>query len=394
MKHKFLLSSIAFISILTAPIFGSNAKAAQLNDESASDAKAAYVIDAKSGQILYQKNANQKLPIASLAKIMTLYLTSDAIKNKKIQWNEETTISKPLITMSNDDSLGSFKMKATKKYSIRQLYQAALVASSNSAAITLGEKVAGNNNRFIDMMNEQSKKWHLNAHFVSSSGLENYDLKKFNYEKSGSSNKDYNQVSAKAITTVAQKLVDDYPYVKDWSSKHELTVAGEKLTNSNRLLKGDSYYVKDHHVDGLKTGYTEQAGLCLITTYYHDGRQLIATILGSNSSFSTTNTLIDDINENLTYGAIPVKTRVYKQQNTEVKATPTENKVKMWHDAEDPNKGIETSVKKDVTNNDPVAKGEKIATAKVDSKNYPYQANVKLVADKNVGSKERFDFIP
>ncbi|KRM00856.1 D-alanyl-D-alanine carboxypeptidase family protein [Lentilactobacillus farraginis] len=310
--------------------FGS-AKNSQAKSKYKFEAKEIYVMDAKSGQMLYQKDGNQKRPIASLSKLMTLYLTKKAIDQHQISWNQKVPVSKSLIKMSKSYALGSFKIKKSKQYTVKQLYQAALIASSNSAAIALGELVAnGNNTKFIDMMNRQAKKWQLDAHFVSSSGLDNTDLSKYGLQVPGTGKKAQNMVSAKAISTVAAKVLGEFPAITKWSSKPSMKIDGQVLVNSNRLLKGDVYYKKSEHVDGLKTGFTETAGLCLTVSFWHKGRHLIATIIDSNTIFSSMERLVRSIEKNYTTVTYPLQKQNFKIDGHQVTALPQDNQAIVW----------------------------------------------------------------
>lgn len=295
------------------------------------EAKEIYVMDAKSGQLLYQKNSNQKRPIASLSKLMTLYLTKKAIDQHQLSWDQKVPVSKPLIKMSKSYELGSFKIKKSKQYTVKQLYQAALIASSNSAAIALGQLVAhGNNTKFIKMMNQQAKKWQLDAHFVSSSGLDNTDLTKYQLQVPGTGKKAQNMVSAKAISTVAAHVLSEFPTITKWSSKPSMKVDKQVLVNSNRLLPGDVYYKKNEHVDGLKTGFTNSAGLCLTASFWHHGRHLIATIIDSNTIFSSMEKLIRSIEKNYTTETVKLHDQTVSIGKHQVTALPQDSQAVIW----------------------------------------------------------------
>lgn len=113
---------------------------------------------------------------------MTLYLTKKAIDNHQISWDQKVPVDSELRKMSKSYEVGGFRIKRSKEFTVRDLYKAALIASSNPAAISLGKLVGGGSNtEFVKMMNQQSKKWGLDATFVSSSGLDNSDLGKYHY---------------------------------------------------------------------------------------------------------------------------------------------------------------------------------------------------------------------
>ncbi len=352
------------------------------------EAKEIYVTDAKTGQAIYQKNGNQKRPIASLSKLMTLYLTKEAIDQHKLSWNQKVPVSKQLIKMSKNYELGTFKIKRSKQYTVKQLYQAALIASSNSAAIALGEAVAGGNNtKFIQMMNQQAKTWHLDAHFVSSSGLDNTDLHKYGLQVSGTGKKAQNLVSAKAISTVAAKVLDRFPGITQWSKLPSKTIDKQVLVNSNRLLKGDVFYKKSAHVDGLKTGFTDTAGLCLTVSFWHDGRHLIATIIDSNTIFSSMAKLVNAIEKKYAAKPVTLVDRTIKVGTKSVIAAPQFSKSVVWY-----RKGTTPKVHlayQTTAKALPVKKGETVGTAQLESTTSRSVGQVNLLATKGIKSPDQ-----
>ena len=256
-------------------------------------AKGATAMDAKTGKIIWSRAGNTARPIASVSKIMTLYLTLQKIESGKGSWGDVVdTSSKGLIMMGNSASCGGFKFKTGHKYTVKQLYDAAFLASSNNAAIALGQWVAGSNGAFIRQMNAQAKTWGLkHAHFVSASGLENSDLRAFSYSY-GSANA--NQVSPNDVATIARHLITDYPQVLTEGTIGSKTVDGQLCYNYNNLLKGRKYYQSSLKVDGLKTGYTPLAGYCFVGTGQKTGKhRLITVVLHDEDEFTETRTLMN-----------------------------------------------------------------------------------------------------
>ncbi|MFC6179923.1 D-alanyl-D-alanine carboxypeptidase family protein [Lactiplantibacillus daowaiensis] len=263
----------------------------QAKTSKANQVKAAYIIDAKTGQAVYAQNADKKLPIASLSKLMTLYLVETAIKEGKIKWTDNVPIKSNVRKMATSSTLSTMPMAKKYQFTVRQLFAATLVGSSNSSAIALGEYVGGSNAKFIAMMNAQAKKWDLEANFVSASGLDNTDLTTYQLNLKGTSDTAQNLVSAKAITIVAQHLVNEYPDIVKVSNQSAVKIHGYRVPTSVLILKGQSYYDARVKVDGLKTGYTDQAGGCLVATFHQNGRRMIATTLGSKWKFTANNNL-------------------------------------------------------------------------------------------------------
>lgn len=349
--------------------FAKSKKDAQMSDYT--KVKSAYVMDAKSGQTLYDNHANNQLPIASLSKMMTLYLTTQAIKHHQLNWNDKVPVDDQLIKMSKSYSLGSFKIKHSNQYTVEDLYKAALIASSNSAAIALGKAVAhGDNAKFIAMMNNQAKDWGIDAHFVSSSGLDNTDLKKYGYQLDGTPAKAQNLVSARAISIIAQHLTQAYPQIYQWSSKASYKLDGQTLVNTNSLLKPGFYYRPSNHLTGLKTGYTENAGLCLTVTYWRNGRELIATIIGSQSTFSAMNGLITHLDKTVRSTPVTESPKTYRIKGHQVIANPAEKQTRVWYRiGQDPN---EIKVNNQLTATTlPIKKGQPITTTTFNNTGLP-----------------------
>ncbi|MCL0312005.1 D-alanyl-D-alanine carboxypeptidase family protein [Apilactobacillus xinyiensis] len=259
-------------------------------------AKASVALDVDKNTFVYDKNGNKNMRIASVAKLMTLYLVIQKAQNTNDGWNQVVnTSSASLRRMGQSAAVGGFKFKKGYNYTVKQLYQAALIQSSNNATIALGEWVAGSNKAFINMMNNQSKAWNLNATFVSASGLENHDLSPYGYWVKGKY-REGNMVSARAVAIIASHVLKEYPRIVDDASKTKATVAGQTIRNVNRMLPGQTYYKKSLYVDGLKTGYTPDAGLCFVATGQKPGKdRLVTVVLNDNDEFSETKSLMKHI---------------------------------------------------------------------------------------------------
>ncbi|WP_203651976.1 D-alanyl-D-alanine carboxypeptidase family protein [Secundilactobacillus yichangensis] len=346
--------------------------------------KSAYVMDAKSGQTLYENHSNKELPIASLSKMMTLYLTTQAIKHHRLNWNDKVPVDHQLIKMSKSYSLGSFKIKHSNQYTVKQLYQAALIASSNSAAIALGKAVThGDNAKFIAMMNNQAKAWGIDANFVSSSGLDNTDLKHYGYQLDGTSKKAQNLVSAKAISITAQHLIKAFPQISQWSNKASYKLGSQTLVNANSMLKPGFYYRASNHLTGLKTGYTETAGLCLTVTYWRNGRELIATIIGSQSTFSAMNGLITHLDKTVRSKPVTESSKAYAIKGHKVTVNPAEKQTRVWYRiGQDPKKITVTNQL--ITNRLPVKKGQPVTKTSFNHTGLPGETTQTGTAAKTV----------
>lgn len=247
-------------------------------------AKAAIAIDQKSGQVLYAKNAKHGLAIASLTKMMTIYLTLQAIKGGKLSWSQKVTPPAAAIANTGNSEFANVPLRKHHQYTIRQLYQATLIESANGAAMTLAQAVGGNQSAFIDQMNAQARKWHLiSTHFYTSCGLANQDVGNLAYP--GASGKAQNYASAQAVATIARHLLTDYPQVLQTTRIRKMDfVDGQQVTtmiNWNKMLPGQPYASHRFLLDGLKTGTTDKAGACFTGTTVLKGRRIITVVLGA-----------------------------------------------------------------------------------------------------------------
>lgn len=268
------MSLVIFTSIITVPERTSAEDALNVN------ADAAILVEASTGKILYAKNEDTALGIASMSKMMTEYLMFEAIKNKQISWEQEQTISDYVHQVSVDTNLSNVPLEAGKKYSIRQLYEAMAIYSANGATIAIAEAIAGSEKKFVDMMNKKAEELGLeNYKFINSTGLNNKDLKGKHPEGTGP--EDENIMSARAMAKLASRLMNDYPEVLETTSVPVKEFPGMpgKMKNWNWMLPSLIYGYEG--VDGLKTGTTDFAGYCFTGTAKRDGLRVITVVMNA-----------------------------------------------------------------------------------------------------------------
>ncbi len=236
-------------------------------------AKSYILMDANSGEILYEKNADEKLPVASLTKIMTMLLVVEAIDEKKISLKDLVTATKNAKPSLYESSLW---LKVGEKMSVKDLLKAVVINSANDATRTLAEHVAKSQKNFVNLMNEKAKKLNLkNTHFVNVTGKD--------------SKKHYS--SARDFAIVAKELLK-HKWILNFTSTITETLRNGKFTlgNTNEMLQ--SY----KGCNGLKTGYTENAGYCSVSTATRKNKTLCAVSLGSkekNERIKTCTNLLD-----------------------------------------------------------------------------------------------------
>lgn len=220
------------------------------------NAKAYVIMDADTGTIIAQKNANKRLPPASLTKMMTLYLATGALQNGQINLDDKVRISKKAWSQSGSRMF----IKEGSLVPVEDLLQGIIVASGNDSCVALAEYIAGNENTFTKMMNETADALGMkDSHFIDSTGLPN----KAHY------------TTAHDLSLLAQALVNHYPdyYNKGWYKEKWFTWNKIKQNNRNRLLW------RDPSVDGIKTGHTNEAGFCLVSSAKRNGMRLISVLL-------------------------------------------------------------------------------------------------------------------
>lgn len=246
--------------------------------------KSAIAIDSKTGQLLYGKNINQVLPIASMTKLVTTYLTLQAVKEQKLSWNTEVKPTKQIVKIANNKQFSNVPLEMGHSYTIRQLYQATLIESANGAAMLLAQAVSGSQIAFVRQMRQQLKKWGIDdAQIYTVCGLPNKSVGTDAYP--GADKDAENKMSAKDMAIVGQRLLNDFPEVIETTAIAHLNFNDQGsqtlMTNFNWMLKGLPQYQQDLQVDGLKTGTTDAAGACFIGTAKGSATRLITVVMGA-----------------------------------------------------------------------------------------------------------------
>ncbi len=237
------------------------------------NAKAFILIDVNSGEILAEKNSDEHLPPASLTKMMTLYVISNALHNEQIHLTDEVRISQEAWKTAGSRMF----VKEGQQVPIQDLLKGIIVDSGNDACVAMAEHLGGSEAGFADIMNQQSKNIGMNnTHFTDSTGLPNPDL----------------YTTAKDLAILGTALIKNFPEYYHWYKQKWFTFNGIRQPNRNRLLW------RDAQVDGLKTGHTNDAGFCLVSSAKRDNMRLLAVVLGSPSETARA----DDSERLLNYG--------------------------------------------------------------------------------------------
>lgn len=243
----------------------------------------AILIDADSGKILYEENADTPLGIASMTKMMTEYLLFEAIEEGTITWDQEYNVNEYTYAISQDRRLSNVPLRRDGTYTIHELYEALAIYSANAATIAIAETIAGTETEFLKLMNAKAKELGLvDYKFVNSTGLNNSDLQGMHPQGTGV--EDENVMPAKSVAKLAYHLLKDYPEVLETTKINtkvfrEGTTDRTEMKNWNFMLPGFVYQYEG--VDGLKTGTTLFAGHCFTGTATRDGKRVIAVVMNA-----------------------------------------------------------------------------------------------------------------
>ena len=249
---------ICLCFICSFPVFAEEDKTL----ENSISAKSAVLIDLSSGNILFAKNENEQLPPASITKIMTLLLVFEAIENGTLSLDEPVTAS----TNASKKGGSQIWLKENETMTVHELIKATAIASANDACTALGEKIAGDEDAFVVMMNEKAKMLGLkNTHFENCSGLDDTATNHYS--------------SALDIAIMSRELMK-HEKVKSYTTvwMDSLRNGATQLVNTNKLIR---FY---KGATGLKTGTTSKAGYCISATAERNEVKLCAVILGSDTS--------------------------------------------------------------------------------------------------------------
>ncbi len=226
----------------------------------APNASSSILIEASTKQVLYANNEKQKLFPASTTKIMTMILMFEAINKGKLKWDDVLTCSAYAASMGGSQVY----LEEGEQMSVSDLFKAISIASANDACVMMGERIAGTNDGFVKMMNEKAKELKLvNTHFMNATGL--HDDNHYTCAQDLA-------IMASYLIKIGDKKLFETTSLYD-SYIRENSAQKFWLVNTNKLLK--SY----DGCDGLKTGYTKEAGYCIVSTAKRNGLRLIAVVM-------------------------------------------------------------------------------------------------------------------
>ena len=277
MKKKIVLAVLCLLLAVTAVLRSyadavPGVQAAGVQDFDVPCA-AAVLIDEDSGTVLYEKNADERRPVASITKVMTLLLTFEALQAGKISLTDIVPVSEHAYRMGGSQ----IWLEPGEQLTLQEMLKAICISSANDAAVAVAEFVAGSEPAFVDAMNARAAALGMTAtHFANACGLD----------------EEGHLSSARDVAVMSREMLLHHPEVREYCTVWMDTLRGGKtqLVNTNKLLK--SY----PGITGLKTGTTGKAGVCITASAERDGLRLIAVVLGASSGkerFEAAKTLLD-----------------------------------------------------------------------------------------------------
>ena len=239
--------------------------------------KSAFLLDVATGTVLYEKNAHEPLAPASVTKVMTMLLIMEAVDTGKIGWEDTVTASEAAAAKGGSQ----IYLKVGETMTVSDMVKSIAVSSANDCACAMAEHLAGSESAFVDMMNARAKELGMNdTHFVNCTGLDDGP-------EAAS-----HRTSAHDIALMSRELLKNHPDIKKFTTIWMDTVRNGAfgLSNTNKMVR---FY---NGATGLKTGFTSGAGYCLSASAQREGMELIAVVMGCETStdrFNTCKGLLD-----------------------------------------------------------------------------------------------------
>ena len=342
---------------------------AEGNTDLGLNAKSAILMEEATGNILYESNPDERLPIASVTKVMTMLLIMEAVDSGKISLDDMVTVSENAMSYGGSTMF----LETGEQLTVNDMLKGIAVASANDGCVAMAEHLAGSESAFVDMMNEKAKGLGMeNTHFMNTNGLDEDD----------------HYSSARDVAIMSRELMKHetiFNYTSIWMD----TLRGGKfqLANTNKLIR---FY---DGANGLKTGSTSKALCCLSAAAKRNDMQLIAVVLGAPTSaerFASAKSLLDygfanyAVNTQITAGDEVQKIAVEKGVDKEVGVVAGDSCSTLVKKGQEDN--ITKEIKIDETITAPIEAGQKIGTMTI-SRDGEVIADIDLNASSTVEKK-------
>lgn len=342
---------------------------AEGNTDLGLNAKSAILMEKATGNILYESNPDERLPIASVTKVMTMLLIMEAVDSGKISLDDMVTVSENAMSYGGSTMF----LETGEQLTVNDMLKGIAVASANDGCVAMAEHLAGSESAFVDMMNEKAKELGMeNTHFMNTNGLDEDD----------------HYSSARDVAIMSRELMKHetiFNYTSIWMD----TLRGGKfqLANTNKLIR---FY---DGANGLKTGSTSKALCCLSAAAKRNDMQLIAVVLGAPTSaerFASAKSLLDygfanyAVNTQITAGDEVQKIAVEKGVDKEVGVVAGDSCSTLVKKGQEDN--ITKEIKIDETITAPIEAGQKIGTMTI-SRDGEVIADIDLNASSAVEKK-------
>ena len=342
---------------------------AEGNTDLGLNAKSAILMEESTGNILYESNPDERLPIASVTKVMTMLLIMEAVDSGKISLDDMVTVSENAMSYGGSTMF----LETGEQLTVNDMLKGIAVASANDGCVAMAEHLAGSESAFVDMMNEKAKKLGMeNTHFMNTNGLD----------------EEGHYSSARDVAIMSRELMKHetiFNYTSIWMD----TLRGGKfqLANTNKLIR---FY---DGANGLKTGSTSKALCCLSAAAKRNDMQLIAVVLGAPTSaerFASAKSLLDygfanyAVNTQITAGDEVQKIAVEKGVDKEVGVVAGDSCSTLVKKGQEDN--ITKEIKIDETITAPIEAGQKIGTMTI-SRDSEVIADIDLNASSAVEKK-------
>lgn len=342
---------------------------AEGNTDLGLNAKSAILMEESTGNILYESNPDERLPIASVTKVMTMLLIMEAVDSGKISLDDMVTVSENAMSYGGSTMF----LETGEQLTVNDMLKGIAVASANDGCVAMAEHLAGSESAFVDMMNEKAKELGMeNTHFMNTNGLDEDD----------------HYSSARDVAIMSRELMKHetiFNYTSIWMD----TLRGGKfqLSNTNKLIR---FY---DGANGLKTGSTSKALCCLSAAAKRNDMQLIAVVLGAPTSaerFASAKSLLDygfanyAVNTQITAGDEVQKIAVEKGVDKEVGVVAGDSCSTLVKKGQEDN--ITKEIKIDETITAPIEAGQKIGTMTI-SRDGEVIADIDLNASSTVEKK-------